>query len=633
MINPVYVAAASSLASLGGTVGSTFSNLFGLGRLQKLAQYDGNIFSPLTSPTESLIFAALQRGYLTPDQAHLGFLLLGIPFGRRFTDFYENNIAQLWSGVSKLNIPFYDIATAFAMYNKGIIDGETLRDIRKRTGETEVSFKPFLDYQKQTYTLEQALTLWNRGEIEEAEAKKKIKLYGGYSDEEISKLSELRNVIPPVSDLVRFSIREVFNEQLAKRLGYTEEYEEQKDFQYWANRLGLGKMEAKLQGEGAKEINWPLAYWIAHWQIISPTQGYEMLHRLRKDRIDRFKKDFPEVEEFTIDNLRDVLKASDYPKPFRDRLAAISSHMLGRIDIRRGYRIGAISENELKEQYKDLGFVDDDVNVLAEIAKKDKEQYDKAEKKKKLGTEINRSATAILSAYETGSITEGDAFVGLMAVWDEEDKTKLAINTVKLKQKTAYVKEFAKSVKREFFAGFYDSSTALAELIGAGMRPDEATRRVSIWIRQLSYPQKIASTTKILDWYKRGLITIEDANFRLENLGWSNADILIHLESAVQDIAIAEAKKEEQRARTEKQEAAASEKIVKAAAKQQKDQRADLRRQYPIAMIKRWFKLGLISEESARSFLELHFDAEDAINTVILEWYIEIERENTNGKS
>ena len=81
-------------------------------------------------------------------------------------------------------------------------------------------------------------------------------------------------------------------------------------------------------------------YWRAHWELPSPTTGFEMLHRLHPDVLEVIGEKYKEMGlnpddlKTDLDTLKELLKISDYPKYWRDRLAAISYSPLTRVDLR-----------------------------------------------------------------------------------------------------------------------------------------------------------------------------------------------------------------------------------------------------------------------------------------------------------
>lgn len=285
---------------------------------------------------------------------------------------------------------------------------------------------------------EEALTLWNRGEIKEADVDRAF-AQSRLKPEWFDHFKALRYVVVPVSDLIRMAVREVFNPQQRSFLQLDAEYPD--DLTTAAGKIGLREEDAR-------------DYWAAHWELPSYTQGLEMLHRgeLSQDQFDQLLKaldyaptwrdklrkigdrippisdmirfavrevyspaqrqalgldsDYPEAftaeaalhgmdeerakqywaahwrlpsaqqgyrmlwrNQITPDELDGLLKALDYPELWRDRLANIAHVVPGRIDTRRMYAAGLITRDQAINNYMRLGYTRPDAEMLVGLAK------------------------------------------------------------------------------------------------------------------------------------------------------------------------------------------------------------------------------------------------------------------------
>jgi len=178
----------------------------------------------------------------------------------------------------------------------------------------------------------------NRGFIDEGTAEDHLSRMG-YSGSAKQAILELRNIIPGPTDLVRMAVREVFNPQLRSELTLDAEFPE--PFAQFAALQGISE-------------EWAGNYWAAHWDLPSPSQGYEMLHR----------------GLITEQQLADLLKALDYAPVWRDKLQAISYNPITRVDLRRLYKMGIIDEAQVKDGYRALGYNDERAGWLTEFTKR-----------------------------------------------------------------------------------------------------------------------------------------------------------------------------------------------------------------------------------------------------------------------
>ena len=135
----------------------------------------------------------------------------------------------------------------------------------------------------------------------------------------------LRRALPGPADIVRFAVREAFSPDVVARFGQDEDFPE--DAIPMAERVGVEADDLRL-------------FWRAHWELPSANQGYEMLHR---DIID-------------LDTLNLLLRTQDVMPFWRQKLVDIAYTSFTRVDIRRFYRQGILSRDDVVRAYKDIGF-------------------------------------------------------------------------------------------------------------------------------------------------------------------------------------------------------------------------------------------------------------------------------------
>lgn len=157
------------------------------------------------------------------------------------------------------------------------------------------------------------------------------------------------NEIPSVTDMVMFEKREAFRPEF--------EQEQLKDDppsdSYILNMRALGFDE-----------EWAGYFWRAHWELPSLRDGFSMLHRLRRGRVD-------ESIVFDDDMMKSLLKQQDVLAKYRERLRAIAYEPLTRVDLRRMYQLNALKKDEIYERYLDLGYNKDDAQLLTDFAEQD----------------------------------------------------------------------------------------------------------------------------------------------------------------------------------------------------------------------------------------------------------------------
>jgi hypothetical protein len=295
-------------------------------------------------------------------------------------------------------------------------------------------------------TPDQIQEAWNRDFIPEGTATDQLERHG-YGGEGTAALKAMRYRLPPLTDVIRMAVKEVFS---AQRGPLTLDADYPGDVLTQAG-LALGLEE-----------KWTRNYWAAHWDLPSPTQGYEMLHR----------------GLIGAGELADLLKALDYAPVWRQRLQDISFNPLTRVDIRRMYRAGVLTEPEVNRAYHDIGY--NDANA-ARLTRFTVENYSPADL---TTTERNRELTAsqIRLAYRRHIITRPDAGDRLVEIGYSSDEAEfqLAIDDSTLAlnptgDADVNVRELTTSiVVRAYREGLWDRERSAGELEVLGYLPVSA---------------------------------------------------------------------------------------------------------------------------------------------------------------
>lgn len=262
----------------------------------------------------------------------------------------------------------------------------------------------------------------------------------GFADKEIDYLVQSYQVIPIIADLIRMAVREAFTPEIAERFGQYQDYPEA--ITEWGVKQGLSK-------------DWLTRYWAAHWELPSPEQGYEMLHR-------------GVIDEET---LRLLLRALDVMPFWRDKLMAISWAVPTRVDIRRFWDMRTIDEARLRELYTAFGYHG-----------KDLEDYI-------LWTKVYVAWPDLLARFKNGWITLEDVRSELTRLGMPTDRVQEMIETVvkpdaaeRTTAERALTKaEIVKGVKNEVIS----AGEGIELLTDMGYSEDEAEYILAINIEAL----------------------------------------------------------------------------------------------------------------------------------------------------
>lgn len=358
---------------------------------------------------------------------------------------------------------------------------------------------------------------------------------------------DLATYVPPPQDIIRFAVKEVFNPNLIQRLGLDLELPE--DYRFWASISGIKELEVP-DGAGdykTRKLDAAKAYWIAHWQLPSPTQAYEMLHRVRPDNIDRIRRQMDvqlghevssglmtaaekaeilaKLKPVTVSDVNFLLKANDYSPPWRAPLTAISYRVITRVDIRRLYQSGDITEEELPSFYQDLGYSIDNAQRLSRFTVKQKLRSAAA------GV-IRKSKAQIEEAYSIGIIGDDGAKRLLKEHGLTDPEADSALTNIRLDIRIVYVRKAIRIIRGRYLHGAINEEEAKRELERLVLQTDKIRSTLELWALERTGRARELATAQILSAYIEGVIQSDEVILRLTNLGFKRTDIRVLLETA-----------------------------------------------------------------------------------------------------
>lgn len=221
---------------------------------------------------------------------------------------------------------------AVTFYRKGVISKPTLEDILRKWGYDVRVAGWYANAALDRIPLSSAVDLYFRGKISE-EKLAEIARANGLNLEDLRHVIEAARPMPSPSDIVRFAVREVFNPAVVAKYGYLEDLP--------------GEFIEELKKTGMEE-KYAKMYWAAHWELPSLTVGFELFRR----------------KVISADELKLLMKLHDIAPGWRDKLLELAYELPTRVDLRRMYELGVISEEQLREYYEKLGYKPEDAKLL-----------------------------------------------------------------------------------------------------------------------------------------------------------------------------------------------------------------------------------------------------------------------------
>ncbi len=313
----------------------------------------------------------------------------------------------------------------------------------------------------------------------------------GIHPEYTSMYKELAYQIPPVADIITMAVREAFTPSIAARFGQYEDFPQ--PLEEWAEKKGLSK-------------EWSQRYWAAHWSLPSATQGFEMLHRKLISRTE----------------LNMLLRALDVMPFWRGKLTGIAYRRLSRVDIRRMYGVGVLTESEVYEAYLELGYNERDAKRMSDFTVK-----------QILATQSKFTARDVISAYSKYMISRSEVGSLLTEVGVRSENIDFIISTAEYKRSWALTEGRIAAIRNLYKKKVYSSDTARSELLGLDMPSERVDALMEQWyIDEKDKPPRYWTTAQTLSSVEAGFITLERGRTELINIGYDTERINVYMKAA-----------------------------------------------------------------------------------------------------
>jgi hypothetical protein len=469
--------------------------------------------------------------------------------------------AQRWADYNadkQLRSFLPDPATLAFMRRIGIMSQEGYTDAMQKLGLHDKLIPLYDELSRNMPTSGELMAgLW-RGIYSEGQYRELLKRTGS-DPKDIDLYVELTKNIPPLSDLLFMMRREAFDENISAKYGYEEDYPVA--IEPFFKQNGYDPKFAKL-------------YYRAGWTVPSPQMGYDMLHRGL-------------IDEKTLD---DVLKIADYPPFWREKLMKLSYSNYTRVDIRRMFQAGVLSEAEVLDAYKQIGYPQDRAQKLTDFTTAQVSQEEK-----------DLTKTDVLNLYEEGVIDRGTTGSNLVKMGYDSEEAEAILKLSDVTIAKAARTDLINYTKERFLANIIEEGTARNELTAIGLKVQSVDRYVMNWQRSTEVEAAIPSLADTRRWFKNDLIDETEFRKYLKLLRHTSKNIDIYVKE------VTDAKAKESEEETAGTEAAGTTETALPT----------------LATVKGWYIDGVIDETQARNYLTLHQYSVSDIDLFIIQWNIE----------
>lgn len=395
---------------------------------------------------------------------------------------------------------------AASAVRRGFVGEEFGKAEAKRSGVSPQLFDIILKMSQSFLTADNYIQMWQRtGDDSQLDRLHTL----GLDDDDIARLRTLALALPTPSDLVRFMVRDVFDPG-AIATGMLDDEFDQKVNDDWNRRVGIDKESLKL-------------FWMAHWQLPSPTMFYEMFHR----------------GYITQDQMTNALKLADYAPGWIDNLVKINYNVPGRIDVRRMWESGVITtREELVKRHRDMGYSPEDSETLATFVER-LTAKSRAAETERLHAPI---AQEIIRSYAQGGMPYDTALNDLLALGYPDDVARFRLQLGIFQRERDRSERIKQAIHREFVQGFMGEEAVRSALGHYGFEDNEQDALLESWrldreLRDLTeqkHHERDLSKSEIVSAYADRILSRGEASGDLVTLGYdgSEAETILRLEDS-----------------------------------------------------------------------------------------------------
>jgi len=266
--------------------------------------------------------------------------------------------------------------------------------------------------------------LW-RGLIDDTGFKDAM-LRQGWHPDVVDEMLNLAWQIPGPQDLIRFVVREVISPA---------------DF--------IAQMEKQGYGPG-----WAGAYWTAHFVLPSPDYLIDAFHRGKIS--DAELRKFIFWHDYMPEQ-RPGISVSDI-----EIMRSLTKRLIPRVDLRRAWERGLLTDQQLVERYQWLGY-EDDAEKMAEI-----------QKAVAMDAENNAIATAAASLHRDGYMDRAEFEGWLRAANFSDARIEKTLVAEDLRARRDFIADLQAMAVAAYQKDVFTMDELEAELIRYGMQPDRA---------------------------------------------------------------------------------------------------------------------------------------------------------------
>lgn len=378
------------------------------------------------------------------------------------------------------------IGDLIQMRARGLISKKTyeLRALENGFPETFSNF--YYEAGKSLLAATEYITLFRRGHIDHDELAERWKELR-FREDELEPALKVSEFFPSPGDLISFAVREVYSPDVLAKFGQMQDIPER--FLQEAEKAGLPREQAAN-------------FWAAHWELPSPQQGFEMLHR----RV---------IDESTLNVL---LKALDVMPFWRDKLIAISYNTLTRVDVRRMYGMGTLDRDGVYNAYLDFGYSPDNAELMTQFTI----AYESQET-------AGISRANVIDAYKKDLISQEDVREWLTAFGYTGEIIDFWVDVAEYEKAVLEIESDTVELVNQYRLGAITLEQVRSELSARDLPAPFIQSTIATAVKEKSKKMKLPTRTDLEQWLELEIMDEEEYTDYMKNLGYREDDIVLYL--------------------------------------------------------------------------------------------------------
>ena len=399
-----------------------------------------------------------------------------------------------------------DVSTLLEAWRRELVTPGDLTETLHRHGFGNDVVPIFVQLAETLMGPAELMDLELRGVIDGAERTERLALLG-YSTSAAEEFRTLATFKPPVQDVLTFAVREVFRPAVRERF--------EMDAEFPGDDPETGAELMALFAQVGIDETTARQYWAAHWTLPSLNQAFEMLHRTSETG----------VTEADLDSL---MVAADVMRRWREPLKAIAYNPITRVDVRRWHAVGLLTEEELTERYRRVGFSPEDAELMTEFTVRFNEQSEDDA----LAPFRSTLRTRATGLWRRGAMSTA----ALRQVFEElgfpSDQAEAYVTAAEFEREADRVQDVLRRVEPLYVRGFWTEEEAIDRLRGLDFGEDELRVVLDDWTlarelreeTELDRSERDLSKSDVLGAFRDDLIPRVDAEAFLLALGYDDAE-------------------------------------------------------------------------------------------------------------